>query len=88
MIEREIEALKDDLDQGFLFAEFAAERAKLKETLEEELAYRTQHLETLREHLTHERERIINRLIPARHALAGQVQVLPIALEIRLPAPH
>ncbi len=88
MIEREIEALKDDLDQGFLFAEFAAERAKLKETLEEELAYRTQHLETLREHLTHERERVINRLIPARHALAGQVQVLPIALEIRLPAPR
>jgi superfamily II DNA or RNA helicase len=88
MIEREIEALKDDLDQGFLFAEFAAERAKLKETLEEELAYRTQHLESLREHLTHERERIINRLIPARHALAGQVQVLPIALEIRLPAPR
>ena len=36
-----------------------AERAKVKETLEEELAYRTQHLETLREYLTTERERII-----------------------------
>jgi phage tail protein X len=88
MIQREIDALQNDLDQGFLFADFAAERAKLKETLEEELAYRTLHLESLREHLTHERERIINRLIPARHALAGQVQVLPIALEIRLPAPR
>jgi superfamily II DNA or RNA helicase len=85
MIQREIDELKHDLDQGFLFADFAAERAKLKETLEEELAYRTQHLETLREHLTNERERVINRLIPARHTLAGQVQVLPIALEIRLP---
>lgn len=88
MIQRELEAVKSDIDQGFLFAEFVAERAKLKETLEEELAYRTQHLETLREYLTSERERVIQRLIPARHALAGQVQVLPIALEIRLPAPH
>lgn len=87
MIQREIEALQSDLDQGFLFADFATESAKLKETLEEELAYRTQHLESLREHLTHERERVINRLIPARHTLAGQVQVLPIALEIRIPSP-
>lgn len=88
MIQRELEAVKDDLDQGFLFAEFIAERAKLKETLEEELTYRTQHLETLREHLTTERERIINRLIPARHTLAGLVQVMPVALEIRLPSPR
>jgi phage tail protein X len=88
MIQRELEAVKDDLDQGFLFAEFTAERAKFKETLEEELTYRTQHLETLREHLTVERERIINRLIPARHTLAGLVQVMPVALEIRLPAPR
>ena len=86
MIEREIEALQRDIEQGFLFAEFAAERTKMKETLEEELTYRTQHLESLREHLTTERERIIERLIPARHTLSGGVQVLPIALEIRLPA--
>jgi superfamily II DNA or RNA helicase len=88
MIQREMEAVQRDLDQGFLFAEFTAERAKLKETLEEELAYRTQHLETLREHLTTERERIIQRLIPARHTLSGAVQVMPVALEIRLPAPR
>lgn len=88
MIQRELEALQQDIEQGFLFAEFTAERAKLKETLEEELTYRTQHLETLREHLTVERERIINRLIPARHTLAGLVQIMPVALEIRLPAPR
>jgi superfamily II DNA or RNA helicase len=85
MIHRELEEVKEDLDQGYLFAEFTAERAKFKETLEEELAYRTQHLESLREHLAAERERIIQRLIPARHALAGTVQVMPVALEIRLP---
>lgn len=88
MIQRELEAVQQDIEQGFLFAEFTAERARLKETLEEELTYRTQHLESLREYLTVERERIINRLIPARHALAGLVQVMPVALEIRLPSPR
>lgn len=88
MIQRELEAVKSDIDQGYLFAEFTVERSKLRETLEEELAYRTQHLETLRHYLSTERERIIQRLIPARHTLAGQVQVLPVALEIRLPVPR
>jgi superfamily II DNA or RNA helicase len=88
MIQRELESVQQDIEQGFLFAEFTAERAKLKETLQEELAYRTQHLETLREHLTVERDRIINRLIPARHTLAGLVQVMPVALEIRFSSPR
>jgi superfamily II DNA or RNA helicase len=88
MIQRELEDVRNDLDQGFLFAEFTAERERMKETLEEELTYRTQHLESLREYLTIERERILNRLIPARHTLSGAVQVLPVALEIRLPAPR
>jgi superfamily II DNA or RNA helicase len=85
MIQREIEALKSDIQQGYLFADFAAEMSKLKDTLEEELTYRTRHLEFLRDFLAEERDRVINRLIPARNTLAGQVQVLPIALEIRLP---
>jgi hypothetical protein len=88
MIQRELEAVQNDLAQGFLFAEFTAERAKLKETLEEELSYRTQHLETLREYLSAERERVLQRLIPARHTLAGAVQMMPIALEIRLLIPR
>ena len=43
--------------------DFRTQISELKETLEEELTYRTQHLEFLREYLTVERERIINRLI-------------------------
>ena len=87
MIQRDIAALENDIQQGYLFADYTAEMAKLKDTLEEELAYRTRHLESLREHLSQERDRVINRLIPARYTLAGLVQVLPIALEIRLPLP-
>ncbi len=78
MIQREIEAVKSDIDQGYLFAEFVAERAKLRETLEEELAYRIQHLETLREYLAVERERI---LIPQRGDVAELLK-LGIALAL------
>ena len=32
-----------------------------------------------------ERERVLARMLPSRHALAGAVQVFPVAIEIRLP---
>ena len=55
----------------------------LEET-EEELR-RRRHYEEIREQLHRERTRILDRLLPARFALAGAAQVFPVAVEIRLP---
>lgn len=50
---------------------------------------RRRHYEEIRDQLQRERERkrMLDHLLPARFALAGQAQVFPVAVEIRLPAP-
>ena len=39
----------------------------------------------IREQLQRERTRVLERLLPARFALAGEAQVFPVAVEVRLP---
>ena len=86
---REIEDLTQKTRQRGLFDE--DERlAALERSIEEkqdELARRRRHYEEIREQLQRERARILDHLLPARFALAGQAQVFPVAVEIRLPEP-
>ena len=50
-----------------------------------ELERRKHHYEDIRQQLTRERQRILEYLLPARYSLAGEAQVFPVAVEIRLP---
>lgn len=86
-LEREIESLRVDRDQGVLFdhEERLADLERSIEEKEEEVRKRRAHYEELREQLERERERVIRYLLPRRYALHGQAQVFPVAVEIRLP---
>ena len=85
-LEREIEQLVARKRQGQLFDE--GERltglTQSIEAKQEELERRRTHYEELREQLRYERERILDHLLPARFAMAGEAQVFPVAVEIRL----
>ena len=94
IVETRMEKLEDDLaaielemKQGVLFD--AEQRlGKLRASREEkeaELRRIQDHTGKLQDLLTRERERVIDRLIPARHTLRGTAQVFPVAVEIRLP---
>ncbi len=84
---REIEQLSARRRQGQLFDE--EERfAELEESIEqkrEEVERRRRHYEEIRTQLQRERTRILDRLLPARFALAGPAQVFPVTVEVRLP---
>lgn len=86
-LEREIEALRKERDQGTLFDE--AERLdQLTRSIEEkqaELERRRRHYEEVREQLEKERERVTKFLLPKRYTLAGTAHVFPVGVEIRLP---
>ena len=84
---REIEDLTEKARQRGLFDE-DEHLAALERSIEEkqqELARRRRHYVDLREQLQRERERILEHLLPARFSLAGQAQVFPVAVEVRLP---
>jgi len=51
----------------------------------DEIARRTRHYEEVRTQLDRERERVLKRLLPKRHTMAGGAQVFPVCVEIRLP---
>ena len=89
-LEREIEDLKTRRAQGQLFDEtdWLSEIERSIEDRQQEISRRLQHCEDIREQLRRERERIIDRLLPARYALAGEAQVFPVAIEILLPENH
>jgi len=61
-----------------------AEIEQSMEAKQTELKRRQQHYAEIREQLQCERARILERLLPARFSLAGEAQVLPVAVEIRL----
>lgn len=86
-LEREIEGLKSERQQGSLFDNDArlADLEKDMNLKMEELTRRRLRYEELRDQLTRERKRILENLIPKRYALRGQAQVFPVAVEIRLP---
>lgn len=86
-LEREITMLQAERSQGLLFD---AERrldelARSEEEKREELTRRRAHYEELRRQLAKERDRVIEHLLPKRYAMRGEAQVLPVAVEIRLP---
>ena len=84
---REVEQLRHRARQGQLFdeADRLAEMERSIEEKQEELARRQHHYEEIREQLQRERTRILEHLLPARFAMAGDAQAFPVALEIRLP---
>jgi hypothetical protein len=84
-LRRELSELTADLAQTLLFTDEQRELVKRKESLEAELTHRNQHFEQLRALLAAERERITKHLLPLRYSMSGNVQVFPIALEVRLP---
>ncbi len=84
---REIESLTEQKRQRGLFDEddrLAALERSIEERQDEQ-ARRRRHYEELREQLQRERDRILDHLLPKRFTLAGQAQVFPVAVEIRLP---
>ena len=86
-LSREIEQLRERGRQGQLFDE-ADRLAEMERSIEEkqkELARRQRHYEEIRGQLQRERTRILDHLLPARFAMAGDAQAFPVALEIRLP---
>lgn len=52
---------------------------------DEELARRRKNADDLIHHLEEERARVVDRLVPKRFTLHGDVQVYPVTVEIRLP---
>ena len=86
-LSRELERLKNKKRQGRLFdeTERLEEIERSIEEREKELKRRRSHYEEIREQLGRERTRILDRLLPARFTLAGEAQVFPVAVEIRLP---
>ena len=84
---REVEQLRDRARQGQLFDEgdHLAEMERSIEEKQDELARRQRHYEEIRGQLQRERTRILEHLLPARFAMAGDAQAFPVALEIRLP---
>jgi len=53
--------------------------------LNEELHRRRTHYQELLDQLQADQERVLSRMLPRRYALHGDVQVFPVAIEIRLP---
>lgn len=86
-LEREIADLKQQHQQQVLHI-FAHELDQIDasiEAKEEELRRRKERLESLRELLECERERILTHVLPRRYRLRGEAQVFPVTVEIRLP---
>ena len=86
-LEREIDRLKVEREQGALFDEDARldELDRSIEEKREEIARRMRHHEEVRVQLERERERIVRYLLPRRHAMPAPAQVFPVCVEIRLP---
>ncbi len=62
----------------------AAIRSELHD-LEAELERRTKHDNDLLRYLEHEEKRVLEMVLPRQFTLRGEVQVFPVALEIRFP---
>ncbi len=86
-LEREIDKLRREQQQRLLF-EQRSSLDRLASSIQEkqrEIERRRQHYEDARDQLERERKRIVNRLLPKRHSLAGKAQAFPVTIEVRLP---
>lgn len=82
---RKLAEEQEDLAQPSLFKEIQEEsRARLQD-IEEQMAVLRQDVERTRDHLTRERDRRLNGVLPRRFALR-EVRVLPLALTYLVPA--
>jgi superfamily II DNA or RNA helicase len=85
-VQKRIEELTREQGQLAMFdGDRQATRLAEQRILEEELVRRERHYEELRDQLNHERERVVDQLLPRRYAMRGDAQVFPVAIEIRLP---
>ncbi len=86
-LEREIATLRRSLAQGRLFDQ-RRDLERIADSIQDrkrEIDRRRRHYEDAREQLEGERRRIVDRLLPKRHALAGEAQAFPVTVEVRLP---
>jgi len=86
-LEKEVEKLKQERQQGLLFDE-AARLDDLDKSIEEkrtEIERRKKHYEDVRRQLEQERDRILKHLLPRRHAMTTEAQAFPVTIEVRLP---
>lgn len=82
-LEREREAFAQAMRQTTFLPELEEAREQKLFDLTSELELRRRHFKELRAQLEEERARLVERVLPARYALAEGVQVLPVAVEIR-----
>ena len=85
-LKEELAQLAERHRQGQLFDEDErlAEIERSIEARQAELRRRRLHWEELRAQLDQERRRTLEHLLPKRFALAGEAQVFPVAVEVRL----
>ena len=86
-LEREIDKLRREQQQRLLFDQ-RRDLERIAGSIQEkqrEIEHRRRHYEDAREQLERERRRIVDRLLPKRHALAGKAKAFPVAIEVRLP---
>jgi SNF2 family DNA or RNA helicase len=87
-LEREIDELKRQRQQGYLF-DGEQRLEEIDRSIDErrtEIERRTRHYNEVRDQLERERDRILKFLLPRRYAMTGHAQVFPVSIEIRLPA--
>lgn len=83
-IRKLMDEVLEELSQLDLFKEQKEIDDSVK-ALEEELQRHRQHHEDMRAFLDQEEKRVLEQILPNRHALRGSVQVMPVVVEIRLP---
>lgn len=84
-LQKEIDKLDADLKQGLLFEDLRRDLAEKRRNLEDELQRRQTRYRELLELLRADQDRVLTRMLPRRYELRGDVQVFPVAVEIRLP---
>lgn len=84
-LEREHGAFIEAMRQTTFLAEIEEAREQRLFDLTKELELRRRHYRELRMQLEEERDRLVQRVLPARYRLKERLQVLPVAVEIRLP---
>ncbi|QXE87381.1 DISARM system SNF2-like helicase DrmD [Geomonas nitrogeniifigens] len=84
-LKREIEERRSGALQLSLLEDANEIAERQMRDLEDELKRRTGHFGELLERLKSEKARILERVIPSRFTLRGEMQVFPITVEIRFP---
>jgi hypothetical protein len=84
-LEKERDKLLEKRRQKVMFGEMEREEEEKLRNLEEELHRRTTRYRELLALLEKDEARVLERMLPRRYALHGDVQLFPVAVELRLP---